>query len=185
MFVLRSVLVALLIVTSLGLILNESSFWPNQHQIVSSQDDRSSHPSLDPQNPCGPVAVKVISQCLGVSTSLSKCNDVVPCDSLGRTTMAELQKGLEVLGVLSVGITIQQESISEIRLPMIMHVNDNHFVVSLPNKNGVTVIIDPPELPIRADARALPFYWNGNALLCSTSKAALNNELTRLGVNVQ
>ncbi|WP_198001061.1 cysteine peptidase family C39 domain-containing protein [Gimesia fumaroli] len=160
----------------------EFNLWPTQRADQSSLENENTLATLDPQNPCGPVAVRVISQCLGVSTSLSKCGEIVPCDSLGRSTMAELQKGLETLGILSVGITVHQESISEIKLPMIMHVNNNHFVVSLPNDHGVTVIIDPPKAPVPADT--LPFKWDGHALLCSNSKAALNAELDRLGVEL-
>ncbi|MFH1300839.1 MAG: cysteine peptidase family C39 domain-containing protein [Planctomycetota bacterium] len=139
---------------------------------------------LDPQNPCGPVAVSVVTHYLKQPRSLAECNQVVHCDTLGRSSMEDLTTGLDKLGLYSVGLKLDSKAALNFKVPLILFVNGKHFAAALPHTDGKMVIIDPPYKPKHAEESELRQRWTGEALLISTSKDSLNSEMQRLGLSL-
>lgn len=137
---------------------------------------------IDPANPCGPVAAAVVARWLDRPASLSACREAIPCDAMGRTSMAELKRGLERLGVRSAGVKLDAQLVSDMRLPLIVFVNGNHFAVAVPHEAGGAVLIDPPKAPAPFTGRDDTVRWDGAALMCAPSEPALAAEMRRLGL---
>jgi ABC-type bacteriocin/lantibiotic exporter with double-glycine peptidase domain len=136
----------------------------------------------DPSNPCGPTAAAVVGLWHGRSLALAEVKSAIPCDALGRTSMAELRRGMVQLGFACEGIRVKSDLLSKLQVPAILFVNGNHFVVVAPTADEDIVVIDPPRESRRVRADSLPFAWKGELLLCASTRAELDQELKRLNV---
>lgn len=97
---------------------------------------------------CGPACIKMLVKHYGKDISMQQLRDICNTDREG-TSIAELNNALQKLGfkTLPVKISVEKSDISlfveEINLPIIVHWNDNHFVVLYKIHNNNYYIADP------------------------------------------
>ncbi len=152
--------------------------WPAARPTARSDNGISE----DPSNPCGPIAAAIIGHWYGKTRPLAEVKSAIRCDALGRTSMAELRSGLSQLGFYCEGIKVSPDMLAMLRLPAILFVNGNHFVVVVPSENQDIIVIDPPRPTARVWLDALPFSWNGHLLLCASTQDQLDEELRQLKI---
>ncbi len=79
---------------------------------------------------CGPRALFLVCQKLGVSTSVERLRQLAGTTDKG-TSMAGLAKAAEAVGLKAEGMQVSREALAEIELPAIAWVNQNHYVALL------------------------------------------------------
>ncbi|HZP81335.1 MAG TPA: cysteine peptidase family C39 domain-containing protein [Chthonomonadaceae bacterium] len=95
---------------------------------------------------CGPRALALVCQSLGVSVSIERLRDLAGTTSAG-TTLAGLAKAAKVVGLKAEGVQINQEALPNVKLPAVGWINRSHFVAVLNvlsrGKDGMVTIHDP------------------------------------------
>lgn len=137
---------------------------------------------LDPQYPCGPVCVSIVCGLNGKPHSLQEVRSLVTPDRLGRTTLGELVSACETLGLSAVGMRIDQQSLSRLKVPVIVHTRENHFVVSIADSSGKVLILDPPRRPQEKTTAELRSYCTGNVILVAKDRSELRQAMREGGV---
>jgi ABC-type bacteriocin/lantibiotic exporter with double-glycine peptidase domain len=108
---------------------------------------------------------------------------MIPADPLGRTSMAELITGVQRLGLAAAGLNLSPSALCSITHPLILHVEESHFLVAISNGAGRVVLIDPPHAPRAVSVRSLGAVWTGNCALVALDESDLNRRLEDLGLD--
>jgi ABC-type bacteriocin/lantibiotic exporter with double-glycine peptidase domain len=137
---------------------------------------------IDPDHPCGPVAVALVSYLFGQPIGLERACQEIQTDPYGRCSLADLIACLSNHDFGATGIKANERSIGKIgkEAVLILYVNHSHFVVIKRNENGTLVVFDPPQpsMPLGE----LPYEWGGEAVLVTESPGHLERALVALGV---
>jgi ABC-type bacteriocin/lantibiotic exporter with double-glycine peptidase domain len=137
----------------------------------------------DPDSACGPVSATLVTRLLGRPQPLEAVRKTIPADPNGATSMSELITGLRSLGFGAVGIRATRSELRHLAgSPLILHVNDNHFVVAVPTAGDSLVVLDPPNAPKKMSFAELDRQWRGNMLLVCNSEDQLAEKLRKLGL---
>lgn len=122
------------------------------------------HVMIDRENACGIVCMSVVSHLLDRPMSLAMSRRLIAVDSLGRTTMANLVDGLTAAGFKATAISSDERAIEKVEDPIVLFVNDNHFIV-IKNNRGWTTVFDPPNPPFVTSLEKLEYVWKGEAII--------------------
>ncbi len=118
--------------------------------IISTKQDVTSDriASYDPAHPCGVVSATIVTYLLSRPVDFSSMQKLIPVDGMGRVSMADLIKSLRKVGFYAVGVRLDERSLqNEQGSPVILYVNQSHFLVVIPTGDGNMVVIDPPHEP--------------------------------------
>ncbi len=135
------------------------------HETVFSQDTTD---KLD-QALCGPYALMVVAKTFGVDVDLSSVADLAGTTPRG-TTMKGLADAAHKLGLRARGLKISLRQLTNLRLPTIAYVNDNHFFVIDQILNDKLSITD---INMEFDFMSLEEFdqiWNGYVLTVSPER---------------
>ena len=95
---------------------------------------------------CGPRALALVCQRLGVSVSLARLRQVAGTSEQG-TSMAGLAKAAQAVGLKTEGVQVSREGLGNVPLPAIAWVNSRHYVavwsVQGDAERGTATIQDP------------------------------------------
>jgi ATP-binding cassette, subfamily B, bacterial len=107
---------------------------------------------------CGPSCLRIIAKYYGKNISLQKLRDIAGINREG-VSLLGISEAAEKIGFRSTGIKLTLKQLAEIDLPVILHWNQNHFVVLYKVKNNQYHVADPAKgLIIYTKAEFLK-YW--------------------------
>jgi ATP-binding cassette, subfamily B, bacterial len=93
---------------------------------------------------CGPACLRMIAEYYGKQISSHKLYLISRLSKDG-TSLLGLAEASETIGFHAVGALFSfKELIKEVKLPAVLHVNQNHFVVILPKSNSKIIRIADP-----------------------------------------
>jgi ATP-binding cassette subfamily B protein len=110
---------------------------------------------------CGPACLKMVCHHYGRRISMQKLRNICCVDRSG-TNLLALQQGAEQLGFNSTGMRITCHTLSEIKLPCILHWRQNHYVVLYKITEKHFHIADPADELQRLDFVTFKNAWVGN-----------------------
>jgi len=139
---------------------------------------------IDPQHPCGLVSIVVVTSALGSPVEQDQVEKVIAIDGLGRTSMAELIRGLRSLGFASAGIKLETSTLRHLAgKPLILHVRPSHFLVAVPVGDGSVVLIDPPHAASCVTLDTLALRWSGETIIVQKDTEDLRMVMKSLGLD--
>lgn len=104
------------------------------------------HPLTPEQADCGPRALHLVCQRLGVSASVSDLRKAAGTTGEG-TTMAGLTAAAKGVGLKAEGVQVSREALARVEMPALAWVNQDHYVavlsISGEGESGTAVIHDP------------------------------------------
>jgi ABC-type bacteriocin/lantibiotic exporter with double-glycine peptidase domain len=136
----------------------------------------------DFESPCGVVVTSVATNLVGHPIKLSDAKAIVPVDTAGRTSMAELSDIVNNSGLFSRGVRLDRLDQLPCGAVLICRVKESHWVVVTKNNQGMLVVLDPPNSSISVSPRRFAEIWDGNALLIADSIERLTIQLRALGI---
>ena len=139
---------------------------------------------IDPDNPCGPVAVALVSHLLGKPLSLDEVRAAIDTDPQRRASVAQLVACLRSNGFAAAGVEMEPAALSKLApaTVAILFVEGNHFIVAAPRGGEEVTIFDPPLRPSTRTPGDLPYEWRGQCILAARDAAALDRSLADLGL---
>lgn len=137
--------------------------------------------AADPEASCGPVSLAVASYWCRSPATIERLNALCRVGESGTTSLLDLQKAATALGLEAKAVRLETPRPLPWKLPMILHLNGDHFVPALPIDDHKMVLVDLPGEPKVWDARSLAGDWRGVALLLSPSSAEMAAALKSAG----
>jgi ATP-binding cassette subfamily B protein len=94
------------------------------------------------QMDCGPTCLRMIAKFYGKNFSLQKLRDISGINREG-VSMLGISEAAEKVGFRTTGARIKETQLNELELPVILHWNQNHFVVLYKIKGDKYYLADP------------------------------------------
>lgn len=91
---------------------------------------------------CGAVCLKMVAQFYGKKFPIEYLRKISRTSRAG-SNLADIANAAEIIGFRSRGVKIGVNQLAEIRLPVLCHWNENHFVVLYKIKNSRFYLADP------------------------------------------
>lgn len=128
---------------------------------------------VDPDHPCGPVAVAMASLLLKHPLGLDVATEEIDTDPRGRCSMQQLASCLDEHGFVADGVHTDSEMIRRLSdsTVMILYVDNSHFIVAKSHGNETVAIFDPPRRVLLTTLEEMPYRWNGEALIITHKDA--------------
>jgi len=140
--------------------------------IVESHRSRASN--TDPATSCGPVSLAVVSHYLGKPATIAELHAETGAGRLGHCSISDLLRALEHRGFSASAIRYPASRPPKHNLPMILHVDGDHFVVAIGRlADDDVVVVDPPLTPRIMHWSDLASRWRGDAVVVAGSEAEL------------
>jgi len=134
----------------------------------------------DPETSCGPVCLAVVSQYLEKPTSIEEFHYLTHAGDLGVCGFTELLHALSQKGLSAVGVRYDRKRPPRHRLPMILYVDGDHFLVAIPGAARRVCLIDMPDDPRVMTWEQVFLRWEGEAVVVGLNdtdvKAALDRD---------
>jgi len=137
---------------------------------------------FDHDHPCGPTCVSLMSRILGHPLSLDEAYDLVSPDGLGRSSVAQLDGSFRKLGLSVATMNLPASDLYKLSVPAVLFWQGSHFVVAINNKDGKTMILDPPRDPTVYSTTAIAQSYSGVAILAHNSEQEITKCLSRIGI---
>lgn len=94
---------------------------------------------IDPHRPCGAICVGVASTILNRPIPVDQVRRAISFDPLGRTSLAELVRGLRSFGFAAIGVQIGWTDLKRLNgVPIIAYSRLGHFFVLIPQNSMAT-----------------------------------------------
>jgi hypothetical protein len=113
---------------------------------------------------CGVASLAMIARSYGLDVSLEHLRAIIRVEANG-TSLAELRRGAERLGLRSRAVRMDLARPGEIEVPAIVHLRAGHYVVLYEARAEEVVIGDPATGIARRSRAALAEAASGNVLL--------------------
>lgn len=91
---------------------------------------------------CGPTCLKMIAEFYGIKFDPEKMKTWKSVQENG-TTFLDISDEAKKLGLRSIGLSVRLDELSKLRLPVIVHLNTNHFVVLVHIEKNAFYVADP------------------------------------------
>lgn len=118
-------------------------------------------------NDCGPAALKMVFDYFEVPATLEGTSEKF-LDKKG-TSMLSIKEMAELKGLKAEGWRYAFKDLKRIKLPAIVFVNGNHYVViSEITENGNIIVLDPAIGKLKYSPRAFRRIWKGEVLIFKT-----------------
>ncbi len=114
---------------------------------------------------------------------MREANRLLAPDALGRTSMKELVVALRRVGFGAAGVKIGRSSFSKLRVPVILHLDENHFAVACVIEPGSVMLIDVPVRRSLLTIEQLYQGWDGACVLVAKDDVGLIDAMEQLGIN--
>ncbi|HUT29139.1 MAG TPA: DUF1573 domain-containing protein [Sedimentisphaerales bacterium] len=142
--------------------------------LLSAEDKTGDSLTAKPEMLCGHYCLASVLNYLGRNVQLNGLFAVAPAEQ--GTNLAQLKTFAEAYGVKTLGARVTTDMVFAMRRPAILHVNGNHFIALLPNKEDPNfTVIDPPQTFAITNAKDLTakWKWKGNCLLIDEEEMVL------------
>ncbi|WP_317172939.1 peptidase domain-containing ABC transporter [Pedobacter fastidiosus] len=110
------------------------------------------------QMDCGPTCLRMIAKYYGKNFSLQKLRDISGINREG-VSLLGISEAAEKIGFRTVASKFYLAELTEAELPMILHWNQNHFVVLYKVKNNRYFIADPAKDLITYTEKEFTKHW--------------------------
>ena len=120
-------------------------------------------------NNCGPAALKMVLDDFGISSSLDELELIIPLNQQG-ASMFSLLTAAKTKGLPLEGWKLTGGDLYNIRLPALLFVNGNHFVVADSVRDGTIFLRDPSLGRVRVSLIKFKTMWNGESLILTQGK---------------
>lgn len=107
---------------------------------------------------CGPTCLRMVAKHYGKNFSLQKLRDISGINREG-VSLLGISEAAEKIGFRTNGARLYLNELKEAGLPMILHWNQNHFVVLYKIKNDRYYIADPAKALIVYKEREFEKHW--------------------------
>lgn len=91
---------------------------------------------------CGPTCLRMIAKHYGKNFSLQRLRDISGINREG-VSLLGISEAAEKIGFRTIGSKLTVDQLAESEMPMILHWNQNHFVVLYKIRRGIYYIADP------------------------------------------
>ena len=112
---------------------------------------------------CGPTCIAMISQFHNRRCNLNLIREMAETSRYG-TSMLSLAETAEKLGYLARGVRANYAGLMKLKLPLLCHWENNHFIVLYEINTGGAVIGDPAQELLRIDRTKFEEAYSGVAL---------------------
>ncbi len=112
---------------------------------------------------CGPTCLRMIAKFHGRGFSLQRLRDICGLNRLG-VSMLGISEAAEKIGFRTIGSRLRVGQLNDIDLPVILHWNQNHFVVLYRIRKNKYYIADPGKGLIVFTANEFVDRWIGRRL---------------------
>jgi ATP-binding cassette subfamily B protein len=113
---------------------------------------------------CGPTCLKMILKYYGKNVSIDNITEFCNTNIQG-TSINNLINGAQKMRLEASAKKIEIDDLKEIDFPVILYVNDNHYIIVYGYKKNKFFVADPAIGKLKVDAAKLRLYW-----LSSSSK---------------
>jgi ABC-type bacteriocin/lantibiotic exporter with double-glycine peptidase domain len=140
---------------------------------------------LDPEHPCGTVALALASRLLGRPVPLVTVQKALLPDAMGRNSMREIVECARKLGFGAAGVRLSARELRRLEVPVIAHLAESHWAVLFTNEHKAILLFDPPR-PLRSvSPEELDSLWSGAGVVVTEDADSLKQTLARLGIDSQ
>ena len=143
---------------------------PHQH------DDEDAN-ALGPETPqrafleCGPRSLLIVCQILGIDAQFSELTEASDFSEMTGTTMAGLYKAAAAKRLNPVGVRASLSDLYQLEMPVIAHVNEDHFLVITEANPGQIRLRDPIQKYDTLTPEEFEKIWNGALLIFTLDRA--------------
>jgi len=125
-------------------------------------------------NDCGPAALKMVFDYFEIPATLDETSEKL-LDKKG-TSMLSIKEMAELKGLKAEGWRYAFKDLKRIKLPAIVFVNGDHYVVlSRITDDGKIIILDPAIGKLKYSSRRFRKIWKGETLILKKKKT-INNK---------
>ena len=120
---------------------------------------------------CGPTAIRIVAKSYGKSIDIQKLRELAETTREG-SSLHGLSEAAEAIGFHTIGVKLPLEDITEVPLPIIIHWNNNHFVVVYKVKKKkqkyVIYVSDPAHGLLKWNEKQFIAHWIGKNATADT-----------------
>jgi ATP-binding cassette subfamily B protein len=110
------------------------------------------------QMDCGPTCLRMIAKSYGKNISLQKLRDISGINREG-VSLLGISEAAEKIGFRTSAVRLYLKELAETDLPVILHWNQNHFVVLYKIKNNRYYVADPAKALITYTEQEFRKHW--------------------------
>ena len=121
---------------------------------------------------CGPRSLLMVCNLLGVETSFAELAELSAFSPQTGTTMAGLYTAAQSKKLNPVGVKTSITDLQRLEMPVIAHVNQDHFLVVTRIADNNVYCLDPVELYGMLSLAEFEKIWGGHLLLFTVDKQA-------------
>ncbi|WP_082018459.1 peptidase domain-containing ABC transporter [Pedobacter kyungheensis] len=115
------------------------------------------------QMDCGPTCLRMVARHYGKNFSLQKIRDVSGLNREG-VSLLGISEAAEKIGFRTIASKLDLQLLVELELPVILHWNQNHFVVLYHIGNDAYSIADPAKGLIEYNQQEFSAHWVGRSI---------------------
>lgn len=145
---------------------------PHQHD----DEDTNALGSKTPQRAlleCGPRSLLIACQILGIDAQFSELTEASDFSEMTGTTMAGLYKAAAAKRLNPVGVRTTLADLYQLEMPVIAHVNEDHFLVVTQANPGQIRLRDPIQRYSALSPEEFEKIWNGALLIFTLDRAGV------------
>jgi ABC-type bacteriocin/lantibiotic exporter with double-glycine peptidase domain len=143
--------------------------------VNDSERKASSHRKIEKRQMCGQYCLAKVLRRFGKNVELQNILTAIPPTHTG-STLEQLKLVAESYGIETLGLSNSNEVLFKLNIPAILHVNNNHFIAFLPDKQRERyLVVDPPKGYLVHNLADITerWEWNGSCLLMNDGKITL------------
>ena len=131
---------------------------------------------------CGPVCLQMIAKHYGLNIELKRLEVLTKMDDSG-TSILNLTEAADSIGLNSLAAKMTFDKLSTVPLPVIVHWNNNHFLIVYKISENTVWVADPKSGKKTYNRKDFCDNWLNSTLATSTEGIALLLELKELESN--
>ncbi len=178
MFKMSSTKIIFITVLFLNVLFLKFFFFPRDDAPV----EHHMYHMFDTSHSCGQICFSIASKLLGRPLSLDESKLYVPVNSLGKTSISEMVSAFQSRRLVAVGVKLTRSDLTLIRTPIILFVNDDHFILSYYTLLSGLSFFDPPRPVISGHDVTLPYDWKGDSIIVTADQNDMNDVLAKLQI---
>lgn len=140
------------------------------------------YPMIDPNTSCGPVSLAVVSHWLNSPGTIEHFTHLAKAEETGISSLYDLKYAANQSNLRAECVRLDPRRSIPWRLPMILHIHNNHYVAAIPIDGDHLVFTDPPQSPYIVNRKMILGDWNGVALVLASSQSELDENLSIAGI---
>lgn len=112
---------------------------------------------------CGPACLRMVAKYYGKNFSLQRLRDISGINREG-VSLLGISEAAEKIGMRTTGARLDMQQLAETELPIILHWDQNHFIILYKIKKGKYYIADPAKGLLEYKEKEFLAHWLGTHL---------------------